>query len=290
MIGLDMFARLPKLKYLFVSLLFALASALSIYWYLDDQTREIKKNNSLTQLPKIVASRDMKMGIRLTAEDLSIRMVPVNFLPSVSFGGGQVDSIIGKLLVADIRSGELVTGLHLADEVAVDIQSKIDAGYRAITIPVDQVNSLSGLLKPDDMIDLYVTFDHLGKRITSLLVAGLKVLATGNNLTREEELISARNGSSFTSLTLSATDEQAVKIVAARQDGKITAVLNGRLTTTERIAPVIPNSNGDLAGLLGLRPSDAFSEVENIIYGDQLQEPSFQKIIEGGMQPIHVLE
>ena len=285
-----MIDRLIKFKYLIVSLIFALASALSVYWYLDDQTQKIKRHNALIQHPRIVASRDIKMGVRLTSEDLSIRMIPANYLPTDSFEVEQAESVIGKLLVADVRSGELLTGLHLAEHAAVDIQSKIDPGHRAITIPVDQVNSLSGLLKPDDLIDLYVTFDHHGKRITSLLVSGVKVLATGHNLTRDEEIISVRTGSTFASLTLSATDQQAVKIIAARQDGKITAVLNGRLKNHEKSDPGSSSISGDLAGLLGLRSTHSFNEAENIIYGDQLHDQAYPKISEGALQPFHFPE
>jgi pilus assembly protein CpaB len=268
-----------KHKYLAISLFFAIFSGFSIYWYLEEKTSEIEKRHNVELVPRIVASRVLTTGARLLHDDLAIKNLPAGYISHDSFSLDQISSIIGKVLIADVRPGEPLTRLHLSDQEPLELSSKIDPGHRAITIPVDQINSISGLLKPNDKIDLYVSFEHSGKRLTALLVENITVLATGQSLSTSEEIHTVRSmpASGFATVTLSATAEQAVKIVAARQDGKITAVLSGRSTLHPKMdkSPKIPG--GDLAGLLGLSQADGDENQSSVIYGDLMQRDPFDK-------------
>ena len=260
-----------KHKYLAVSLFFAIVSGISIYWYLEEKTSEIEKRNTIEMVPRIVVSRMMKSGTRLSHEDLAVRDFPAGYVSDDSFSLDQLSRIIGKVLVSDMRPGEMLSRLHVSEQEPLELSSKIDAGHRAITIPVDQISSISGLLKPSDKIDLYVSFDHAGKRVTALLVENITVLATGQSLSTEAELHVPKRHSGFATVTLSATAEQAVKIVAARQDGKITAVLSGRSTHHVASDKSKRQAGGDLAGLLGFGHADDHDNPATVIYGDLMQ-------------------
>ena len=261
-----------KYKYLLISLFFAMISGCSIYWFLEEKAHDMEKRNHVELVPRIVASRLVKMGSRLRHEDLAVRQLPAAFISQDSYSLDQLTWVTGKLLVADIRPGELITRLHLTDQEPQDLAEKIDAGHRAITIPVDQINSISGLLKPKDKIDLYVSFDHSGKRVTALLVENISVLATGQSLSGHEEFSINKNVTGFATVTLSVTAEQAVKIVAARQDGKVTAVLSGRSPLLHQVKTSNPRTGGDLAGLLGMNDEDRHDAQANVIYGDLIQQ------------------
>lgn len=262
-----------KHKYLAISVFFSIVSGCSIYWYLEEKTSEIEKRNNVELVPRIVASKIVKAGSRVNHDDLAVRDLPSAYIGQDSYSLEQLSMVIGKLVIADMRPGELVTRLHLSDQEPQELASKIDAGYRAITIPVDQINSISGLLKPDDRIDLYVSFDHSGKRITALLVENISVLATGQSLNVSDDFGTNKNGLGFGTVTLSATAEQAVKIVAARQDGIITAVLTGRSPASHhQVDKALKKTGGDLAGLLGI-PSTEKKEIQaSVIYGDLVQQ------------------
>lgn len=261
-----------KYKYLAMSLFFATISGCTIYWYLEEKAHELEKRNHVELVPRIVASRVVKSGSRLSHDDLAVREFPSAFISQDSYSLDQLAWVTGKLVVADIHPGELITRLHLTDQEPQDLAEKIDAGHRAITIPVDQINSISGLLKPKDKIDLYVSFDHSGKRVTALLVENISVLATGQTLSGHEDFSMNKNVSGYATVTLSVTAEQAVKIVAARQDGKVTAVLSGRSPAMHQVIPSIPRTSGDLAGLLGMNDKDRDDLQANVIYGDLIQQ------------------
>lgn len=261
-----------KYKYLVMSLSFALISGCSIYWYLEEKAKEMEKRTHVELVPRIVASRNVKLGSRLGHDDLALRDMPSAFISQDSFSLDQLAWVTGKLVIAEIRPGELITRLHLAEQQPQDLAEKIDAGHRAITIPVDQINSISGLLKPNDKIDLYVSFDHSGKRVTALLVENVSVLATGQSLSGAEEFSLTKNMTGFATVTLSVTAEQAVKIVAARQDGKITAVLSGRSLDSHPVKSSHKRTGGDLAGLLGMSEKDHHDAQAVVIYGDLIQQ------------------
>jgi len=270
-----------KHKYLAISLFFAIVSGCSVYWYLEQKTTEIEKRNNIELIPRIVAAKILKPGSRLQPEDLAVRDFPAGYISYDSFSLDELSRIIGKVVVSDVRPGEVLTRLHLSDQEPLELASKLDPGHRAITIPVDQINSISGLLKPNDKIDLYVSFDHLGKRLTAMLVENITVLATGQSLSTPEDLHAARNSAAFATVTLSATAEQAVKIVAARQDGKITAVLSGRTAHHTNSNKTQRKAGGDLAGLLGLSHPDGEEPQASVIYGDlMLRDSSDQSTID----------
>src|SRR5690606_31025634 len=109
---------------------------------------------------------------------------------------------------------------------------------------------------------------------TAPLLQGVRVLATGRQAGPDGDAGPAGaqegDGASYSTITLDAGPEDAVKLVAARLDGTITAIL--RHHRDDQTATVA--ARGDLAGLLGL-PPERSTPVVSILYGDQVgsEEP-----------------
>jgi pilus assembly protein CpaB len=118
-------------------------------------------------------------------------------------------------------------------------------GRRAITVPVDEINSISGMLEPGDMIDLYVSLDYQGRKITLPLLQAVEVMATGQRAIDDPKSGERRE---FTTVTLDTTPEQAQSVIVARDTGKITALLRN-----PQDKKPLPEARGDVAGLLGLK-------------------------------------
>ena len=121
---------------------------------------------------------------------------------------------------------------------------------RALTTEVDEVNSISGLLRPTDHIDLMVTAHGTGKNSTDVtfpLLTNVEVLATGQ-VTHKTEGGNARK--TFTTITLSVNPTDAERIVVAKNSGRLTAVLrnpqdaNANALTAMNINDVIPKKKG----------------------------------------------
>ena len=267
-----------------VALIFGGFSAWTINNHLTDQANEIENRSRLPIISRVVASKNLTKGSILTLDNLAVREFndPLSGFSSVD--PADVDILIGKVLIHDVQEGQLVLSDLVAHRASDHLVAKLDSGMRAVTIPVDQINSMSGLLKPTDRIDLLVTFDHLGQRITSPLLTAIEVIATGQDTSG---IVTHKEDQPFyETVTLATTADQAVKLVAARQSGTITAVLSQPIRP-DSVQPGSNHLSGHLAKLLGLEPVQ--QENIQIIYGDrpesqvQFQEDGTDPAIQAAM-------
>lgn len=257
-----------------VSLLFGTIAAFAINQHLDTKTRELETKSHVPHVKRIVAARDLSRSAVIKIEDLAAHDFPTAWTTEDAIPVSQAELLIGKQLTAEIKAGQLLHWGNTSDKPAVALSARLPAGMRAITIPVDQINSLSGLVSPSDLIDLYVSFDHQGRRVTSPLLSGIEVLATGRQLNSHETGIATQQDH-YATLTLATSPEDAVKLVAARQSGTITAIL-AQHDESLQLTKAKSVSRGHLAGLLGM-DSPHVAAVP-ILYGDRISGEDLQAI------------
>jgi pilus assembly protein CpaB len=197
----------------------------------------------------VVASRDVARNEAVAADRFSIREVPVEFVHAAAIRPGRFGQYIGQRLVAPLKRGEVLLDVHL-ESASAGFSSTLENGNRALTTEVDEVNSISGMLRPSDHIDLMVTDRGSGqnaKETTFTLLSNVEVIATGQS-TRKRE--GAKEARTYTTITLSVSPENAERIIVAKSSGKLTAVLrnpddakaNG--TAAMNIDDVLPKQQG----------------------------------------------
>jgi len=241
---------------------------------------------------RVVAAHDLAAGLVLDAQQVAVRPFPAELVASDSVSPEQyADVLQGQALTSPLRAGDAILGVHvrppvsvtasvpIADVASEPFSARLAKGQRAVTLPIDEVNSAAGLLAPGDLIDLYVSFEHQNQRITAPLLQGVRVLATGQKTDpKADPNPAAQNGAGsltnrgrYSTVTLETTPEDAIKLVAARQGGTLTALLRQRGDAlTAQVAP--QSVRGDLASLLGLNtglPPPAAPRRIAVIYGDQ---------------------
>ena len=92
-----------------------------------------------------------------------------------------------------------------------------------MTVRVDDINSISGFLQPEDQIDLLLSYGSAEAQHIFPLIQSLNVIATGiQTLVDKNGQVSQRN---FSTITVQVSPEQAKKITLAQQVGKLTALL-----------------------------------------------------------------
>jgi pilus assembly protein CpaB len=249
-----------------VSVLFGLTSAWAIQRHLEVKADEIEAKARIPQVVRIVAARDLSRSSVLQMDDLATHAFPEPWITADAISVEQAHLLLGKQLNVELKAGQLIHFANTTEKSVAALASRLQPGKRAITIPVDQINSLSGLLSPADVIDLFVTFEHQGKRVTSPLLTGVQVLATGRDLSSADGLSASRQ-THFATVTLVTTPDEAVKLVAARQSGTLTAVLSHSRDDARSSMHANPRG-GHLAGLLGMEVQPA-KEVP-VMYGDRL--------------------
>src|SRR5690625_7830042 len=101
------------------------------------------------------------------------------------------------MLKYTVDAGESALTYHVEPVMQDSFAQRIQSGRRALSIAVDRINSISGLVRPGDLIDIYVSFDYQRRKITAPLLQGVYVLAT-DQYTDED----IQAGVGFTTMTL----------------------------------------------------------------------------------------
>jgi pilus assembly protein CpaB len=260
-----------------IPLAMAVLAAWGVDQYLVMQKKDIEDRAKVPEVIRVVAIQNLSKGTVIGVEHLATRAIPKNWADVDTFEVDQAYELEGMILQKNMVSGQPFSAGLISAPASVALTSRLKPGRRALTIPVDHINAMSGLLQPGDSIDLFVTFEHEGKRVTSLLVSAVQVLATDQKLT-ESIIYDGDQAKQFSSVTLDVSPTEAIKLVSARQDGILTAVLrvdHGLDAANGVQSSKVPT--GHLAGFVGVDTSFGQPKPVNVIYGDLLNGFDFEE-------------
>ncbi len=261
--------RLPLSHRSLVTLAVAVLAGVMAAWaaqrHIQGRIQQIEDSTRVQTIQRIVAAFDLPVGTVLDADHLAVRAFPYGAVSSDSLTPEHFTQVAGLVLRSPLRAGDPLLPVHTHQPRGGPFSDRLGPGRRAVTMPVDALNSASGLLEPGDLIDLYVSFEYQRRRITAPLLQGVLVLATGTSTDGMNE--GGPETNSYSTVTLDTSPEDAVKLVAARQSGHITALLR----RPDDAAPTQKAVRGDLASLLGVNSAPAFhgSRRAPVIYGDR---------------------
>lgn len=252
-----------SLAMLVVALVAGLCAAWAAHKAIQGRILELEADAAVATVGRVVAAYDLPAGTLLGSDHFAVRQFPASMVASGSLAPQRFTELSDKVLLAPLKAGDPILPVHTIASRTGSFSSKLAQGRRAITMPVDAINSVSGLLEPGDLIDLYVSFEYQRRRITAPLLQGVLVLATGKNHTND-------GGSSgpgqYSTVTLDTAPEDAAKLVAARQSGTVTALL--RHPHDNR--PTQKAVRGNLASLLGVNVSPPpAGKKAPVIYGNR---------------------
>jgi len=182
------------------------------------------------KLPLLISARPLRAGTLLKPDDIATEPRLQQEIPA----GGHIDSeaIRGELLGAMIRrnlaKGEpLLTGDVLNPGDRGFLAAVLGAGMRAVTVGVDAVSGLSGLVWPGDRVDLILTQSQDGTAIPAAhRVSGETVLHDVRVLAIDRQLIQGATSESpetqaARTVTLEVTPSGAERVVVAERLGHL---------------------------------------------------------------------
>jgi pilus assembly protein CpaB len=181
-------------------------------------------------LEVVVARRDLRRGDTVGPDTMAVRRLPREYAPGGAVVPAGFDAVSGARLLSPMKAGEPLLPSAVASAETSGISSRVKPGVRAMTIAVDEVNSLSGMLQPGDRIDLMLSVRPpsvagvVSPEVTRTVMQGVPVMATGRQ-SRASFGDEAAAGRAYTSITVEVDPEQAQKLVVAQRSGKLTAVL-----------------------------------------------------------------
>jgi len=110
-----------------------------------------------TELPTVVATTDIALGTRITADQVTVQKLPVAGRDADAFG--DPSQVIGKLVRQHVSAGAAITGATLsggAQGQVLDISCP--ATLRCMAVQVDQVTGVGTVIKTGDYVDMVVGF------------------------------------------------------------------------------------------------------------------------------------
>ncbi len=178
-------------------------------------------------IPVVVASSDMQAGDIINNGNMSIRQIPAEFVMSDIIVPDDFHLAEGRNLLQPVSNGKPVPWAFVAGEGYRDFSDSIRPGRRALTVQVDEVNSVSGLIRPGNSIDIFASIDSelvdekSGEAVFPVL-ENVSVLATGQTANSEPGTV---GGADYTTLTIDVSPRDAAMLATAQETGKIIALL-----------------------------------------------------------------
>jgi pilus assembly protein CpaB len=235
---------LKKLWPLFLIIIMAFVAVWMAYRYLDTRTAEVEERLT-DQAAKsrrlvVVPVRDLRPGEALDLATLATRDVPREYINADALTKESVGPYLGKKLTRAVTKGTPLLASFIATYDFKPFSTTLEPGTRAITLPVDEINSVSGMLTAGDKIDLLLLTQDTamqGGMVSNMqlipLLEEIIVRATGTTTQRDmlaqAELGLPRNpnrpAGSYTTITIAVHPRDAQKMVLAQQAGRIIALL-----------------------------------------------------------------
>jgi pilus assembly protein CpaB len=216
-------------------------------------------NPNVAMIDVVVAKESIERGTNVGSENMAVRQVPAEYVPGTAVTPEQFANIEGARLAVDMRPGEILLRGTLEGADSATFATKVREGVRAMTVAVDEVNSLNGLLQPGDRIDLFFTARPPANSLngqrqperTALLMQNVLLLATGRQV-RPAVGDAAQPGVSrtYNTVTLEASPVDAQRLILAQKAGSLTAVLRGPTDKSPLLAATM-----DSRDLFGARPA-----------------------------------
>jgi pilus assembly protein CpaB len=188
-----------------------------------------------------VLKREIQPGEELTRDLVRFDRFPEKFLDSLkdAIKESDIENHIGKKFTAAVKADQILQISHFPTTY-VRSQIELNDGERAISISVNFVSGLSGMLRVGNWVDVIGVFTiespEIGKYDVCLTLAKKKLVLALDSLTQTVE--TTKYGG-YATVTLRVNPKEAEEIAYAQQFGKIQLILRN---DTESIDPKLPLS------------------------------------------------
>lgn len=196
----------------------AIITAFTMYFFLGS----IKEAARVPMVPVVVSSVEIKENTEIKADMVKVINIAENAITPNAVT--KLDDVVGEIATRNIYVGEQIIALELAKpgESTQKLSYMVEAGKRAISIKVDEVSGISGLVEPGNKVDIVVVYDESSK--SEIVLEDILVLSTGQKIDSEET-----SKSIYETVTLSLEPTQILRLRAAEAKGKLTMALRSYL-------------------------------------------------------------
>ena len=225
---------------LIISVVVGLLAAFLTRSYLNAKDREVQRwkeefNRKNAKVEVVAIKKDTPSGTVLSMSDLVGKFVIEQSVKGHIVKVTDVYSLVGRKTLRALQKespifwSDIEGGEPGSRGLAGDIKSRM----RAISVNVSGSAAVSGMVRPNDHIDVLGTFTFPSKTVkdelelvTLTILQDVLVLATGKETAKSQMLADNRSAAAYNSVTLEVTPREAEMLVFAEQiKGRISLAL-----------------------------------------------------------------
>jgi len=277
------------MRLVFVGLLLVAAIALGMIAYNIARppapVMQAKAPGPAATLSYLVAAHPLPPGTLERDSDLTVKTVPREELPPgviVDTPDGRAE-LNGALIQRYIEPG---TPLHIADVLRPRDRGFLAAvlapGTRAISLAIDPVSGVGGLIWPGDRVDVILTQDIPAAGTTSRRVVGetvlrdVRILAVDQNMVQGGSPTAGIAGKLASTVTVQASEDEAERLTVAGRLGRLSLAIRAIGNTPSRGAGVAPGVTGEEVSPALAKAGGVTGSRVQVIQGDQHNQVDFR--------------
>ena len=226
---------------LIASLVAGLVAALLTRVYIsakDAEVRETKESLKARyggEMWVLCFKREVPGGTVISKSDLQLKRVPVAGMQGQAVGEESFSDVVGRKLLYGHKALDTLfwADVEGGNPAGTGLSADIKKQMRAVSINCSGAASVSGMVKPNDHVDVIGTFDlsdpskggaKANALVTSTILQNVLVLATGRQTAK---MRAQETGAGYSTVTLEVTPREAEMLAFAEQ-------IKGRLVLTLR--------------------------------------------------------
>lgn len=222
-----------------LAIIFGFLTTYLVYDYLTDMRDKI---NNVDYVKQVVALKDIPPFTKITSNMVIEKEVPKEYIHSAI--ASKLEDVVGKITNAPIVMGEPIFNGRIVEpgDHNNGLAFTVPEGKRAVTVAINEVSGIAGLLKPHDKVDIIaiMAFPKAGSAtekeyVTDVVLQNIEILAVGKIMKAPPEGLT---GEGTGTLTLAVTLNEAQRMLMASHIGELRMAL--RLPIDNTVVETVP--------------------------------------------------
>ena len=241
---------------LIVSLVAGLIAALLTRTYLTVKESEFQKQKQKLldrygSIEVLAFNHDVPSGAVLAKSDFGLLEVPALGIRGLALTRENLADVVGRKTIVSHKAKEVLfwSDVEGGDPTSKGLSSDVKRQMRAMSINVNGAASVSGMIKPNDHVDVIGTFNFpddegkikRGDPVTCTILQNVLVLATGKETSKSMARETSIGGGAYSMVTLEVSPREAEMLAFAEQiKGRLILTLRNRNdTSSEKELPQV---------------------------------------------------
>ncbi len=235
---------------LIVAVAAGLVAALLTRTYLSAKDAEIAREKAAFTkahgvMEVLCYNKNVPGGTVVSADNIGKKSVPAAGLRGQALTENDFQTVAGRKIITSHRRGDILfwSDIEGGNPSAGGLAADIRRSMRAISINASGAAAVSGMIRPNDHVDVIGTFSFpktapdgktiIQELVTCTILQNVLVLATGKDTAKSANRSTLAGTSNYSTVTLEVTPREAEMLVFAEQmKGRLLLTLRNRNDTT----------------------------------------------------------